>query len=120
MDSEKRQFKRFVFPKSSRIRATLVPMSGEGTVEATILNVSQGGVGLAADKRINGMVSEEIEMLFQSVTEGTGLPCLKGEKVKIKWILNYEPLDNLGIGCEFVCLKDECLQQLNALFHDEK
>jgi hypothetical protein len=44
---------------------------------------------------------------------------LKGEKVKIKWILNYEPLENLGIGCEFVGLREECLHQLNALLHDE-
>lgn len=119
MTLDKRKYKRFVFPKSSRIQATLIPISGGATVEATILNVSQGGVGLAADKSINGVVAEEIEMFFQSVTEGAGLPCLKGEKVKIKWILNYEPLENLGIGCEFVGLREECLHQLNALFHDE-
>lgn len=120
MTVENRKHKRFAFPKSSRIRATLMPISGGKSVEATILNVSQGGVGLAADKRINGIVAEDKEMFFQNVTEGTGLPCLKGEKVRIKWILNYEPLENLGIGCEFVGLKEECLSQLNALFHDEE
>ncbi len=116
MDRDKRAFRRLAFPKDSEIKAILVALEGEAEIKAKILNVSQGGIGLAAERSEREKIKEEVEFLLDSVSGGTGLPCLSGQKVKIKWILNYEPLNNLGIGCEFVNLNEECIAEINALF----
>jgi len=116
MTSEKRAYKRFAFPKASKIVATLVPLEGDGSIKTIILNVSQGGVGLAAEKQDRQRIGEKVEFRVESVTAGAGLPCLKGQKVRIKWVLDYEALDNVGIGCEFVDLKEECVKELDNLF----
>lgn len=119
MNKEKRAFKRLAFSKDSEIKAILVSLEGESEVTAKVLNVSQGGIGLAAERSEREKIKEEVEFLLETVSGGTGLPCLAGQKVRIKWILNYEPLDNLGIGCEFVNLNAECIAEINALFIEQ-
>ena len=119
MNKEKRAFRRLAFPKDSEINATLVTMEGDSEIKAKILNVSQGGIGLAAERSEREKIEEEVEFLVESVSSGTGVPCLAGQKVRIKWILNYEQLDNLGIGCEFVNLNEECIAEINALFVEQ-
>lgn len=116
MTTEKRLYKRYAFPKDSDITATLIPVEGDGKIEARILNVSQGGIGLAADKKMNGKLSEEAELFVENITGKDKLPCLNGQLIRIKWVINYEPLNNFGVGCEFVNLRDECLDELKALF----
>ena len=75
-----------------------------------------GGIGLAAERSEREKVKEEVELLLMNVSGESGLACLTGQKVRIKWILNYEPLNNLGIGCEFINLNKECKEEINALF----
>ena len=116
MTIEKRAHKRFAFPKKSKITATLISSEGKKAVEAVILNVSKGGVGLAAEKQTENILQEEIELFIESVAAGAGLPCLKGQRVRVKWVLDYDQLENLGVGCEFVDLKEDCQQELEALF----
>jgi c-di-GMP-binding flagellar brake protein YcgR len=119
MTIEKRMFRRFVFSKENEIKATLVSIGGNNTLEARVLNVSKGGMGLALGKNEQEKLGEDLELLLESVTAGSGLPCLAGQTVKIKWILDYEPLANLGIGCEFVNMNKECIEAIEALFVKE-
>ncbi len=119
MNEEKRNYKRLAFPKDNAVNATLVPLDGEREIKARILNVSQGGIGLAAERSERDKITEDVEFLVEAVSGKAGLLCLNGKIVKVKWILNYEPLDNLGVGCEFVNLNDECIDQINALFIEE-
>lgn len=115
MTTEKRAYKRFVFSKGTEVKATLIMAGGHGTVEAKILNISKGGLGLAARKIERDKFGEESEMSLLGISGGDGLICLKGQKVKIKWVLNYEPLENLGIGCEFVNLNSDCIEEIDYL-----
>lgn len=116
MSVEKRAHKRFAFPKNSQVKATLVSKNGGLSIEAVVLNVSEGGVGLATDKVNNGSLNRDNELQIESIASGTGLPCLKGQKVRIKWVLDYDQLANLGVGCEFIDLKEECRRELQEFF----
>lgn len=116
MSIEKRAFPRLAFPKDREVVATLVQVDGTNEVRAKILNVSQGGIGLAAEKSVSAALGEEIEFLLRSVSGDSGIPSLNGQKVKVKWILDYEPLNNVGVGCEFVGLQKRCIEEINALF----
>lgn len=119
MSVEKRAHKRFAFSKGSDIRARLVDPDGQGTIETKVLNVSRGGLGLAAGKNAQQNLAAEANMLLEDITGETVLTCLKGHMVQIKWVLDYAPLENLGIGCEFIDLTNECVETLEELFKYE-
>ncbi len=116
MAKEKRAFERLVFPAENMIEATLIPANGkEAKVSARVLNISQGGLGFAAVKSQNYALEEEIELILQSITGEERLACLKGQTVRIKWILNSEIFENFGVGCEFVEISKECFECIGKL-----
>lgn len=116
MTNEKRAFQRLAFSKSSEINAVLVKVGSDEQVEVKVLNVSQGGMGFAAQRSSREKIAEETEFRLERITNGTGLPCLKGQMLKVKWVLNYDQLDNLGVGCEFVDLPENCREEIHSLF----
>ncbi|HKJ64943.1 MAG TPA: PilZ domain-containing protein [Desulfopila sp.] len=116
MTTEKRTSERLAFAKGDEVRVVLEPVSGRVRLEARILNVSRGGIGLAADRNEKLNLDRESQLRLLDIDAGTGLLCLQGQEVRVKWVLDYEPLQNLGIGCEFVNIHDDCLQEIEALF----
>lgn len=110
MANEKRAFDRLVFPVEKKVQATFVSANNNITLSARVLNISQGGLGLAAVKSENVVLEEENELILQGIIGEEKLDCLKGHTVKVKWILNSGIFENLGVGCEFVELSDECLE----------
>ena len=115
MSTEKRRFERYVFPSDDRIIALLAMDKGGGNVEAKILNISQGGLGLIVEKtKIDG-INEETVLSIKEIAGKGLMKGLKGHSVKVKWILNYEPLNNLAIGCEFIDLNEECRLEIDTL-----
>ncbi len=107
MSSEKRRFKRYVFPNDDRIIALLALDDEEGTIDARILNISLGGIGLAVEKTKTVSLKKEAVLFLKEVTGESRLAGLTGHSVRVKWILDYEPLNNLAIGCEFLHLDEE-------------
>ena len=115
MSTDKRKFERYVFPDDDRVMALLALDNGSGTVEAMILNISQGGLGLVIERtKIDGLKEETV--LFLKDVNGNGrIAGLRGHSLKVKWILDYEPLNNLAIGCEFIDLNEECRLEIDSL-----
>ena len=120
MTVEKRVSERFVFSRKQENRVVLEAGEGKGTVEARILNVSRGGLGLAAERSELFELDSKSKIRLRDIDAETGLHCLQGQEVRIKWVLDYEPLQNLGIGCEFVDLSGDCLQEIDALFDKDQ
>lgn len=121
MSSDKRKFPRYAFPKENEIHAQLALPNGGGLFKARLLNISLGGVGLAAEKSLVAVfenLKENSELELQSITGDSALSNLAGQKMLVRWILNYDPLENLGLGCEFVGLNKECQKAINALLKE--
>lgn len=120
MADEKRAFNRMVFPADKKVHVTLVPANGKDNhVEARVLNISQGGLGFAAVKSLNGALEENVELILQDITGEEQLYCLKGQTVAVKWILNSDIFENIGVGCEFVELSNECVECIGKLCNGE-
>ena len=114
MISEKRKFKRYVFHNDERIVVFLTLDNGGGTVEARILNISHGGLGVVIEKTRFLNLKEE-SILFLKEVDGKGrIAELAGHSVKVKWILDYKPLNNLALGCEFIDLNEKCRQEIDT------
>jgi c-di-GMP-binding flagellar brake protein YcgR len=118
MVDEKRAFDRLVFSPEQKVKVTLKPENGENTtVIARVLNISQGGLGFAIAKNQNTTLTEEAALILQTITGDEQLHCLKGQTVKVKWILNSEIFEHIGVGCEFVELSSECFECIEKLFN---
>ncbi len=119
MAIEQRQHIRYAFSKSTDARASMSLGNGCGMVEMKILNISEGGLGLAVDKDQLKKLGVEDEMQLESVKGHTILDVLGGQKIRVKWILNYEPLMNLGLGCEFVSLDKNIREHIQGFIDEE-
>jgi hypothetical protein len=115
MSTENRRFKRYVFPDDDRIIALLALDNGGETVEAIIINISQGGLGLVIEKTKIDSLKEETVLFLKDVGGKGRIAGLKGHSLKVKWVLDYEPLNNLAIGCEFIDLNEECRLEIDTL-----
>jgi c-di-GMP-binding flagellar brake protein YcgR len=115
MSSEKRRFERYVFHKDERIIVFLTLKNAGETVEARVLNISQGGLGLVIE-RTRILSLKEKTILFLKEVGGNGrFAGLAGHSVEVKWILDYTPLNNLAIGCEFIDLNEKCRLEIDTL-----
>lgn len=122
MSIDNRKHPRFAFPNGSTINAKLNLVEEEKTFTAKILNISLGGVGLAADKSLVSefkSLKENTEVQIVSIAGSKQLSRLSGQKLSVRWILNYAPLKNVGIGCEFIELNDESHLVINALLEGQ-
>lgn len=118
MSAEKRRYPRYAFPNEDEINAQLALPNGGGFLKARLLNISLGGMGLAIEKSHCSSIEdldENVELHLQSIQGNVILGDLTSQKVLVKWILNYDPLKNIGIGCEFIELKKEYKDIIAAL-----
>jgi hypothetical protein len=119
MSSEKRRFERYVFHNDERIIVLLTLDNGGETVEARMLNISQGGLGLVIE-RARILSLKEKTILFLKEVDGKGrIAGLAGHSVEVKWILDYKPFNNLAIGCEFIDLNEKCRLEIDTLLIPE-
>ena len=113
MVNEKRSKQRYAFSKDDKIRITLVPKKGGPATEALLLNISQEGLGLAALKKNSAdTIIKDADLFLESISEKNDFLCLEGHSVKIKWILDYEHLENYGVGCEFIQPDEVCIHSI--------
>lgn len=115
MGTEKRKFERYVFHNDERTVVLLTMDNGGGTVEARILNISQGGLGLVIERTGILSLKEETILSLKEVDGKRRITGLAGHSVKVKWILDYKPLNNLAIGCEFINLNERCRMEIDTL-----
>ena len=119
MWTEKRAYKRFAFPKDRPVKATLAQAGKNTVLEALVLNISCSGIGLAAEKaHNNGRIAVNDKFVFQDFTPDRGLGCLKGQEVKVAWVLDSDQFANFGVGCEFVDVDEARVEKLKALLED--
>lgn len=119
MSSEKRRFERYVFHNDERIIVVLTLDNGGETVEARVLNISQGGLGLVIERTRILSLKEKTILFLKEVDGNRRIAGLAGHSVKVKWILDYKPLNNLAIGCEFIDLNDKCRLEIDTLLIPE-
>lgn len=122
MTAEKRKYPRYAFPKENEINAQLSLPNGGDAFKARLLNISLGGLGLAIEKQsIESieLIRENDELELQSIEGHVILSDLIDQKVQIKWILNYGPLKNIGLGCEFLNLNKRSKEVISALLEHE-
>ncbi len=115
MDADKRKHKRYIFPNDETMTAQVCLSGDKNFIEARLLNVSEGGIGLAVAKEQTQDISVTSELLMVNFHEMSQLQGLRDVLLKVRWVLDYTPLDHLGLGCEFVNLPENGKKEILEL-----
>ena len=97
---EQRKHARLLFSAADQARA-LIEVPEQGIVTATVLDISESGIGLSLAQ--NEIFIDQGEHCIMVELRGVvGIHFDFGIEIEIRWLLNYEALGLLALGCRFV------------------
>jgi len=116
MSIEKRKYKRFFFPKSNTVILHLgFSDKSDNTLKARLLDISEGGIGVVIKRNPSVKITKDTEFIIKDLNGMDSLKNLNNTNVKVKWVLDYKPLGNIGIGCAFEKLNTDCKEEISRL-----
>ena len=100
---ERRHYKRYIFSASEETTGAFSLADAEGPYDFTahILNISEGGLGLAMPKSLDRIRPGSM-LVFAGAQGKTPLGFLSGTKMKIRWLQDIPRLNYKLFGCEFI------------------
>lgn len=112
---EKRIFKRLMFSPEEIIGATFsLPSYSEGIIKATILDISEGGLGLKFNMRETGIIHEGDHLKLETLIGMDPLKELEGIEAEIRWVLHYKPIRGVRAGCRFINFSEKKREAVRA------
>jgi hypothetical protein len=106
-EKERRRFRRVFFSIDDGVRGILAFSDLQrGVLAAHIINISEGGLGLALGKDKKDRIARGDPVILTHVTGIEGLEFLVNVDAEIKWIIDNPSLEFVGFGCEFVDVPD--------------
>jgi c-di-GMP-binding flagellar brake protein YcgR len=121
---ERRKFQRIFFSIEDGIHGTFAFSDRQkGSLTATIINLSEGGLGLALSKDKGKKIRTGDHVILTQVKGIQGLESLANVKAEIKWILDNPSLEDMGFGCEFLDIPASmrgAIQRFVNSWHAEK
>jgi len=102
--NEKRRFQRIFFSIEDGVKGILAFSDHQrGLLVAHIINIGEGGLGLAVSKDKKGKIAKGDQVILTHITGIKGLESLINVDAEIKWILDNPSLEEFVVfGCEFL------------------
>ena len=100
---ERRGFQRIFFSIEDGIKGIFAFSDPQrGLLTANIINVSEGGLGLALSKDKKNRIEKGDYVILGHIMALQGLESLTNVETEIKWILENPSFEFVGFGCEFL------------------
>jgi c-di-GMP-binding flagellar brake protein YcgR len=100
---EKRRYQRIFFSIEDSIKGIFAFSNHQkGLLTANIINISEGGLGLALNKDKKDRINKGDYVILTHIMGIQGLESLTNVEAEIKWILDNPSLEFIGCGCEFL------------------
>jgi c-di-GMP-binding flagellar brake protein YcgR len=97
---EQRKHARLLFSAADQARA-LIEVPEQEIVTATVLDISESGIGLSLAQ--NEIFIDQGERCIMIELRGlVGIHFDFGIEIEVRWLLNYEALGLLALGCRFI------------------
>jgi c-di-GMP-binding flagellar brake protein YcgR len=117
---ERRRFQRTFFSIEEGIKGIFAfPDHQRGLLTAGIINISEGGLGLALSKDKKDRIAKGDYVILTHIMGIEGLESLTNVEAEIKWTVNNPSLEFLGFGCEFLDAS-EAMKEAIRLFIDAR
>ena len=86
---------------------------------ASIVNMSAGGINLSMSENSKDGIQEGDILLLRNIVGGANLSFISEIKGEVRWIKQLDS-GSLSVGCRFVALADDQIQQLIRFVHTER
>lgn len=111
--SERREFKRALFSIEDGVVGILsVPELQKKPITAYLLNLSVGGMYFTLRTDERNKIKKGDHLVLVQIKGSTSLKFLVNIDAEIRWILNYENFEHVGIGCQFLNIPDSSRDQI--------
>jgi c-di-GMP-binding flagellar brake protein YcgR len=101
--NERRRSQRIFFSIEDGIKGIVAFLDPQrGLLVAHIINVGEGGIGLAVGKDKKDKIVKGDQIILTHITGMQGLEFLINVDAEIKWILENPSLEYVLFGCEFL------------------
>ena len=117
--TEKRKYRRLDLGVEDGYFGNFQLTDGE-TIVAPIINLSAGGLNMAASDKDKDKVKKGDILLMQSIVGGTNLSFLSQIKAEIRWVKRLKMAGYISVGCRFMGIDDEVRQQLTQFVDSER
>ncbi len=95
-------------------------LANNETIAAPIVNISAGGLNLAAPESTRESIKTGDQMLLASIAGGANFSFLGDVVSEVRWVKQLDTPGYVSVGCEFQSLPDDLREQLNAFVESER
>ncbi len=118
---EKRKFKRAVFSMKDGITGIFSsPDFTDDSITAIIIDLSVGGLQFILPRNTAHDISTRGCLILAKIQGMTDLKFVNKVELKVKWIMDLEYFEHIGVGCEILNAPDVIRDQIDQFVDFEK
>ena len=115
-NEERRQSKRVLFTVEDGIVGVFNPPGNGGDpVEATVMDISSGGVKLLFKPILENKIKEGDRLVLSEIKGSGSSQVVINIDSEVKWVTEDELSDNIGLGVEFLDVLDDEKGQIDEM-----
>ncbi|MEJ2155009.1 MAG: PilZ domain-containing protein [Desulfobacteraceae bacterium] len=95
-------------------------LANDETIAAPIVNISAGGLNIAAPESTKESIKSGDQILLASIAGGTNFAFLADVVSEVRWVKQLDTPGYLSVGCKFKNLSEELRNQLKAFVEAER
>jgi len=101
-DADHRQYPRVFLAADAGVTGHFEKHNGRLTkFPAVVMNLSQGGIGVATRRQLSGQVQKGEQLTLSMVKRKAGTTPIRGITTVVQWVLEEPASDKLVLGLEF-------------------
>ncbi len=117
---EKRRFQRAVFSIGDGVIGVF---SSNGlkndSIAASIANLSAGGLQFILPRDTSPEISTGDHFILREIRGTTDLRFVSNLELEVKWVMDLQIFEHIGIGCEFLNASDAIMDQIDRFVDSE-
>ena len=95
-------------------------LANDETIAAPIVNISAGGLNMAAPESTKESIKTGDRLLLTSIAGGANFAFLSDVISEVRWVKQLDTPGYLSVGCKFQNLPEELRDQLKAFVDSER
>ncbi len=117
---EKRRFKRAVFSIEDGIIGVFSSDDfTNDSMAASIMNLSAGGLQFILPRDTSPEIGAGDRLILREIKGTTGLRFVSNLELEVKWVMDLQIFEHIGIGCEFLNASDAIMDQIDRFVDSE-
>jgi c-di-GMP-binding flagellar brake protein YcgR len=113
---ERRQYQRVLFTVEDGIVGVFNPPGkADGPVQASVMDISKGGVKLLFKPILKNRIMEGDRIILSEIKGQGSSPVIVNIDTEVKWISEDELSKTIGVGVEFLNVRESEQQQIDDL-----